>query len=189
FRYRMLSDPMKAFVWLCVIGVVNVGFEALLSSMRITNYLMSDFYLLAAVPFFGLIYAATVPPGRVRSTLRAGSAMFVVLWLVDELIAGNMHVMNSLLSMAAAIFLVIMSVITFNAMLRSSTSSLSSKPMFWVLTGTIVYYAGTFAVMGMGSNLLAVDLHVFVVTWYVNWSLVIVSMLMYAKGFLCTSQA
>lgn len=188
WRYKSLDRSMKLFTAFCVIGVINVLLEIVLSRMKINNFFLSDIYLLIAVPFFGVVYHRSVTSTSVRSILKFGSVLFVLIWLIDEVFFAEPEKMNSTLAMITAIFLVIMSTVTFNSLVKSTWSVLTGEPMFWVLTGTIVYYSGTFAVMGIGSNLLDISPSLFVAAWFVNWTLIVVSMLMYAKGFLCTSQ-
>ena len=189
WRYRNLDSPMKLFAFFCVIGVLNVLLEIALSRMNMNNHFLSDAYWLIAVPFLGLVYYRSVTSSTVRILLGICTVTFVSVWLVQESFFAEPGKLNSILAMITAIFLVMMSIATMNALVKSTVSHLTGEPMFWVLTGTMVYYAGSFAVMGLGSNLLDVSASLFKAAWYVNWVLIVVSMLMYAKGFLCKSQA
>ncbi len=189
WQYRSLDRPMKLFVIFCVLGAINVVSEVVLSRMNVTNFFLSDIYMLLAVPFFGVVYYHSVMASSVRVFLKYCSVLFVLIGAIQELFFADHSELNSVLAMITAIFLVIMSIVTFNAFVRSTSSDLRREPIFWILTGTIVYYAGTFAVMGLGRNLMDLSLSLFVVAWYVNWILIIASMLMYSRGLLCKSQA
>jgi hypothetical protein len=113
----------------------------------------------------------------------------VLIWLIQELFFADPRKISNDLAMITAIFLVAMSIVTFSAFIKTSTSTLTRTPLFWVLTGTILYYAGSFAVMGLSNQLLQLGIAYFEIAWHVNWILVIASMLIYTGGFLCKSQA
>ena len=188
WRFRTLARPMKLFAVFCLAAVLNVLLEFALSRMNIKNYFLSDLYFFISVPFLGLIYFLSVTDPFARSALRILSVLFVLIWLVQKVFFADPTELSSTLAMITAIFLVIMSILTFNGLLKSSASSLSSEPIFWVLTGTIVYYSGSFAVMGLGNLLLKNSVSLFVAAWYINWILTVAAMLLYARGFLCKSQ-
>ncbi len=188
WRFKELNRPMKLFAVFCLVGVLNVLVEFALSRMNMRNYILSDFYFLVSVPFLGLIYHRSITSPFLRSALRILSVLFILIWIVQKVFFADPNQLSSTLAMITAIFLVIMSILTLNNMLKSSSSSLSGEPIFWVLAGTIVYYSGSFAVMGLGNALLKNSLSLFVAAWYINWILTVVSMLLYAKGFLCKSQ-
>jgi len=188
-RYKGMDKSMKLFTTFAVFGVVSISLEYLLALTGSINYVLSDIYFLVQVPLFGLIYYSSIPAKAVRSILTAGAFLFVVVWLIIEVFFRSPDRLSSVLAMIAAIFLVVMSSLTLHAVIKSSTTRLSEIPMFWILTGTILYSAGSFAVMGLSNELLSAGLVYFIIGWHINWALYTVSMLMYAKGLLCKSVA
>jgi len=188
WRFGRLDKAMKYFAAFCVVSVVNVFLEVLLGRLGIRNYFVSDLYFLVAVPFFGIVYHFSIKARVARNVLKLCTALFVLVWLIQKAAFWDPNQLSSTLAMVTALFLVIMSIVTLNTFLKSSSSRLTGEPIFWVLTGTIVYYSGTFVVMGLGNELLKISLSMFETGWYINWILIVVSMLMYTKGFLCKSQ-
>ncbi len=188
-RYRNLDRAMKLFTVFCALGVLNILLEFLLSLLSIRNYFLSDVYFLIEVPFIALIYRGFITRPSTRRILTAFTVLFILIWLIEKTFFAEPQKMSSNLAMVTAIFLVAMSVVTLTAYVKSSTSRLSGQPIFWVLTGTILYYSGSFAVMGLSNELLRAGLEYFVIAWHVNWILFIISMFLYVRGLLCRSQA
>ncbi|MBF8295614.1 MAG: hypothetical protein HW389_2159 [Bacteroidetes bacterium] len=188
WRYRRLDRPMKLFAVFSIVGVINVGSEFILGRLGINNYFLSDLYFLLTVPFLGFFYHLSISAPGARRIIKASSILFALIWIIQKLFFADPNKMSNNLAMITAIFLVAMSMVTFHAFLKTSTSSLQQQPLFWVLTGTIVYYSGSFAVMGLSNELLKLGMDYFEIAWHINWILVTVSMLMYAKGFLCKPQ-
>jgi hypothetical protein len=189
WRYKRLDKPMKLFAIFSIVGVINVGSEFVLGRLGINNYFLSDLYLLVTVPFLGFFYQLSTPVQGVRRILIASSVLFVLTWIIQEVFFADPRKINSDLAMITAIFLVALSIVTFSGFLKASTSALPQQPVFWVLAGTIVYYSGSFAVIGLSNQLLHLGISYFEIAWHVNWILVTASMLMYTEGFLCKSQA
>jgi hypothetical protein len=187
WRYRRLDRSMKLFAVFSVVGVINVGSEFILGRLGINNYFLSDLYFLLTVPFLGFFYHLSISAPGARRILKVSSILFALIWIIQKLFFADPNKMSGDLAMITAIFLVVMSMVTFDAFLKTSTSSLQQRPLFWVLTGTIVYYSGSFAVMGLSNELLKLGMEYFEIAWHINWILVTVSMGMYAKGFLCKS--
>jgi len=188
WRYKQLDKPMKQFAVFSIIGVINVGSEFLLSRLGINNYFLSDLYFLLTVPFLGFLYYQSVFAPVSRRILKVSSVLFVLIWVGQKLFFADPTRISSDLAMITALFVVVMSIVTFNAFVKMTTSPLTQLPLFWVLTGTIVYYAGSFAVIGLSNQLLHLGMTYFEIAWHVNWILIVVSMLMYSKGFLCKSR-
>ncbi len=188
WRYKRLDGPMRVFAVLSIVGVVNVASEFVLSRLAINNYFLIDLYSLLVVPILGFIYYVSIAASGARRTLKVSSILFVSIWIIQRFFFSDPNKMNSNLAMITALFLVTMSIVTFSAFLKTSTLPLLQHPLFWVLTGTIVYYSGSFAVMGLSNELLKLGLAYFEIAWHINWILIVASMLMYSKGFLCKSQ-
>jgi len=81
-----------------------------------------------------------------------------------------------------------MSIVTLNALLKTAARKLTHEPVFWVLTGTLLYFSGTFAVMGLSNELMKLGRWYFDFAWHINWGLTIIANMLYAKGVLCKAQ-
>jgi hypothetical protein len=187
-RFRFLDKSMKAFAIFSIVGVVNVGLEYFLSRAHIRNYWLIDLYFLITVPSIALVYYLSVSSPAVRNLLKVSSIVFVLVWVIQKSFFSDPTQLNSALAMITAIFLILISIVTFNVILKTTSLPLSSEPLFWVLTGTLIYYSGSFAVMGLGNELLKLGMEYFEFGWHVNWILVTCSMILYSIGFLCKSR-
>lgn len=188
-RYNRLNSAMRLFTVFSVIGVVHIIIEFILGRLEIRNYFLLDIYHIVEVLFMTMIYHVSIPSPSVRKVLKIGAALFITIWFVDKLVFTKPDELNNTLAMITAVFLVVMSIIVLNVYLKTVANKLTEEPLFWILTGTIIYSAGSFAVMGLSNELLKLGVSYFVVGWHINWILFLVSMLMFAKGLLCNSQA
>ena len=188
WRFGRLDKPMKYFAVLCVVGAVNVLLEVVLSRLGIRNYFVSDLYFLVAVPFFGLVYHFSIKAQLARNLLRVCTALFVLVWLIHKAAFADPNQLSSTLAMITAIWLVVMSIVTLNALLKTAARKLTHEPVFWVLTGTLLYFSGTFAVMGLSNELMKLGRWYFDFAWHINWGLTIIANMLYAKGVLCKAQ-
>jgi hypothetical protein len=140
------------------------------------------------VLFMTMVYYISVDSPSVRIMLKIGAVLFTLVWAVEKLLFTKPDELNSTLAMIAAVFLIVMSSVVLNVYLKSVAGKLTGEPLFWILTGTI-YSAGSFAVLGLSNELLSLGVTYFIMGWYINWILFLVSMLMFTKGLLCKSQA
>jgi hypothetical protein len=188
-RYRKLERVMRVFTAFSVITCVNVALEFGLGIFKIKNYLLSDIYYLVEVPLMAFIYHLSIAGKVSRRVLKACAVVFVLTWLVDELYFADPNQLNNALAMITSIILLVMSLVTLTGVLKTAMTRLTKEPVFWVLTGTIFYSAGTFVVLGLSNELLKLGMTYFDVAWHINWILYSASMVMFTKGLLCKTRA
>jgi hypothetical protein len=187
-RYRRLGRVMKLFVVFCVILALSFVVEFLFGLFRLKNYFISDIYHLGEVPLMALIYYRSTARESTRNILRACTAVFLAVWLIDEIFFFSPERMNNALAMISRITLVFMSSVTFDTFVKTTATKLVDEPLFWILTGTILYSSGSLVVVGLGNKLLELGVAYITAAWYLNWTLSIVSMILFTKGLLCKAQ-
>jgi len=188
-RYKLLDQAMKLFTVFSLTSCLSVSAAFILGLFKIKNYIVSDIYHLVEVPFLALIYHTAIASASVRRILKGCILVYVAVWLADQLYFADPARLNNALAMTSRIFLVVMSIIALHAFLKSTEARLTKEPMFWIITGTILYSSGSLVVVALSNELYKMGLTYFVIGWYINWTLSIVATLMFTKGLLCSSQA
>jgi hypothetical protein len=61
----------------------------------------------------------------------------------------------------------------------------TNDPRFWVVTGTIIYSAASLFLFALFTRMLQISTERFLIIWPLNWIFLIISYLLYARGFLC----
>jgi hypothetical protein len=188
-RYRKLTRPMKLFTAFSLVTCVNIALEFILGLFKIKNYFLSDIYYLIEVALLAFVYYCSLESRTSRKILLGCAIMFTAIWLVDEVCLANPGALNNTMAMITSFFLLVMSIYTLDAFLKTPRRQLLQEPMFWIVTATIVYSAGSFVVLGLSNELLKLGPGYFISFWHVNWILYAVSMMMYGKALLCRPQA
>ena len=187
-RYGRLDKSMRAFTIFAIIGSISVTVEFCLGKLGITNYFLADIYYLLSMLLLAIVYHWSISGKRAQNMLKGAAIVYFLVWAVDEICFANRSQVNSTLAMISSIFLVIISMVALQTLLRTPKERLTAQPVFWISTGTILYSAGSFLVFGLSNELLKLSLAYFTIAWHINWILYIVSMLMFTKGLLCKSQ-
>jgi hypothetical protein len=179
---------MNRFVLYCIVAALNVVVALVLSRLGVHNLFLFGIYSLVSVVLMGYVFWSATGTRWVRQMLLSSLLVFFLAWLTLEFILAPASGLNTPLVMATSFWFVMMSVIILDDLLKTSKSGLTESPIFWVLTGTIVYYAGTFVVLGLGNQLMKLGNSVFAAAWNVNWILTIAANLIYTKGMMCKSR-
>jgi hypothetical protein len=187
-RYKRLNKAMKLFTMFSVMGCLTVATEFILGMLKINNHFLQDVYYLLGVPLLGLSYYWSVSGKVVRRFILSCVLVFVPLWTIDEIFFAEPRQLNDPLAMVSSVFLILMSIFALHALVTTASFNLTMESGFWIFTATILYASGTFMVLGLSNRLLELGVTYFVIAWYINWILYVLSMLMYAKGLLCKSQ-
>jgi hypothetical protein len=93
------------------------------------------------------------------------------------------------MAVASRIFIIVISVFMIHTIVKRIDLPLTDEPMFWVSSGTLIYSTGVFLIIGLANELLKMGASYFRAAWYINWSLIIIVNVMYAKGFFCTAKS
>jgi hypothetical protein len=185
FRYKRMSPPMRVLVMLCTFSILNTITAFVLGRMKINNQLIANLYIPVELILITSIYYLSTVAGRSKRVLLGSASLFFIVWLIDAILIDSLTEMNSSMAAISRLFLIAQSLMMINFMSKESSVPLSTRGVFWVASGVILYSTGTFIVAGLGSRLLEINVSLFVMAWHVNWGLLIVANLLYTKGMLC----
>jgi hypothetical protein len=188
-RYGRLGRAMRILSVLCVLAGIDVGVQLFLGLNHVKNYFISDYYRVVETSILCAVFYFSIAPKRGRTLLMGLGVLFVAIWVADMIWFNNSEHMNSGMAMISRMFVLVMSLITFQQTLKDERRHLVERPVFWVAMGAILYSCGTLLVVGLSNQLLQIGKTIFDVAWHINWSLLIIANLFYTKGILCKSEA
>jgi hypothetical protein len=110
---------------------------------------------------------------------------FAVLWFVSKLFIESFSQMDTYtFAVAQMIYIVLAASMLFDV-LKDSETVLKHDARIWVASGMMIYSAGTLIVFSFFNIILASTPELLNTVWHVNWILVIVATLFYARGIWC----
>jgi hypothetical protein len=184
-KFATLNKAMRILAVMCLVACLDVALQVFLSMKYVKNYFISDYYRLIETSFLCAVFYFAVASRKVRNVLRGFGILFVVIWIVDMNWFNNPDHMNSGMAMISRVFVLGMSLITLQTTMKDERPHLVQRPVFWIALGAILYSTGTLLIVGLSNQLLQLGPTYFIVAWHVNWSLLIIVNLFYAKGMLC----
>jgi hypothetical protein len=187
-RFSVLNRAMRTLAVLSVLACLDLVAESLAALWMRNNLFISHFYVVLELVMLCAVFYWSVPLKSTKNALLMSGAAFVVFAAADLILFFDPKEINTVLQMADRIILIVMSTITLQAIIKDEGSSLAKRPVFWVAISVILYSAGTLMAVGLGNQLMALGRSYFDIAWNINWTLIIIANILYAKGMLCKSQ-
>ncbi|MCX6143174.1 MAG: hypothetical protein NTZ35_08140 [Ignavibacteriales bacterium] len=184
-RFSSLTKAMRILTVLCFFSCFDVVTQYLVSLWLGNNLFLSHFYIVLELGMICAVFYFSIMPQRTRNTLLTIGGMFVVFWAADLIFYFNPKEINTLTQMVQRMLLIVMSMITLQALMRDETSSLVERPVFWVAISVVLYATATLMAVGLGNQLLALGQTYFDVAWNINWTFIIITNLLYTKALMC----
>lgn len=188
WQFKRLDRSMKIFFLLCVLSLIGVAVEFVLSLKYINNLFISNYYFFLDSLLLSVIYSYSIDDKRTKRIILILTILFIVVWFVDKLVFALPDELNSEMAVASRVFIVVASIVIVLAVMKKTDSLLIDRPIFWVSTGYVLYSAGVLLIFGLSNELLKIGMLYFSIAWHINWSLAIVANLMFTKGFLCRAR-
>ncbi|MGA7161372.1 MAG: hypothetical protein WBZ48_10245 [Bacteroidota bacterium] len=183
FRFKHLSNAMKALLLFCFFSCVEVGVEYVLGRKHINNSFLSNYSNLIEPSLISAVYFLSVKNKMTKDVILLLAFLFLSVLVIDKIFYDVPNQLNETMSIISGIFIIIISVLTLYTIVSTMNNPLVNEPIFWVSSGTLIYSAGVLFVFSFSNELLKMGYSYFEAAWHVNWSLVIVANAMYTKGF------
>ncbi len=157
------------FRWLSVLVVITTIVEAVglvLMLKRITSFPLFHAYQPIEYGLFALFFRDTLHNTLYRRFINFSIIAFSLFCLINAFFIQTWRAPNSYSFMIEAILLVVLSALYFQQLLREPVlSSMRRIPEFWVVTGVLFFFTGSFFVVGLinyfiqQNSLLAIQLY------------------------------
>ncbi len=185
FRYRNLSHPLKILEWLIIVSILEAGLQWILASYNIRNLWTSHFYTLIEIAFLVFIYSSWTKKREYRLMLWLCLSAFIVLWVVSKFTFEPLSLLDGWTAAVSKVLQITFSAMILVDIVKESDVVWTSDSRFWVVAGIIIYSAGSLFFSALYNVMLQVSPDRLIVIMSMNWILMIVTYLFYARAFLC----
>ncbi|MCX6122555.1 MAG: hypothetical protein NTX44_13180 [Ignavibacteriales bacterium] len=185
FRYRNLPRPLRILEWLIIISILDVGLQLTLAFYHIHNLWTSHFYTLVEIVFVVLMYSSWLKKSQNRLMLSLCLSVFVVFWIVSKFTFEPLSLLDGWTAAISKVLLITFSAFIFVDIVRESDIVWVNDPRFWVAVGIIIYSAGSLFYYALFNIMLHASPDRLRIVLSMNRILIIVSSLLYMRGFLC----
>jgi hypothetical protein len=185
WRFKKLSVAMKVYATLCVLSTLEIAGEFVLTFDNRKSTILSNSALGVEAVALMAVYALAVNEKTVRRVMVALVLFFVCIWAPGVWFLHAPTQFNEEMAIVSRISILFSSVIALYAIARRTTRSLTDEPLFWITSGNIFFSTGVIFILAVSNDLLALSTPYFTAAWNLNWSLVIVADIVFAKGLLC----
>jgi len=185
FRYRNLPRPLRILEWLIIVSFLVEGLQWALASYNIHNLWTSHFYTLIEIIFVFLMYSSWMKKRQSRLMLSLCLSAFIVFWIVGKFTFEPLSLVDGWTAAVSKILQITFSVFILVDIVRESDLVWTSDSRFWVVAGIIIYSAGSLFFYALYNMMLRASPGRLILVYSMNWILMIISNLLYMRGFLC----
>jgi hypothetical protein len=184
-RYKSLTSPMKVMTGLFVMYASVVAVQYWLGQKGIQNLWIGQIHTLVEFSLFTLVFSMWVGPGTLQRILRWSIAAYTVIWCILKVTIEHPGQFDNYSGSMAKLILMGLATYTIRISFQNIESNLLTYARVWVSAGILLYSAGTLLILAASNQILKLSPEGFLTLWHVNWSMLILSNLLYSRAFLC----
>jgi len=184
-RYRTLQRPLRILEWLIIFTILEVGLQWALSYFGIHNLWTSHFFTLIEMVFVVLLFSSWMKNRRNRMMLSLCLFMFIIFWIVSKFTFEPLSLVDGWTAAISKILQITFSTFLLVDVVKESDMNWTDDPRLWIIAGIIIYSAGSIFIFALFNKMLQISPDRLKIIWFLNWTLIIISNLLYTRGFLC----
>ena len=184
-RYRTLQRPLRILEWLIIFTILEVGLQWALSYFGIHNLWTSHFFTLIEMVFVVLLFSSWMKNRRNRMMLSLCLFMFIIFWIVSKFTFEPLSLVDGWTAAISKILQITFSTFLLVEVVKESDMNWTDDPRLWIIAGIIIYSAGSIFIFALFNKMLQISPDRLKIIWFLNWTLIIISNLLYTRGFLC----
>lgn len=184
-RLGSLDRAMRVFFLYSLVSFLVVLTEYILGAKGINNAFISNYSDFIECVSFSIVYSISTEERRIKVVIRVLALLFICAWVVNKMYFETPGQINGQIAVVSRTFIIVISVLIIQTLLKNTNTLITNQPMFWVSAGSILYSAGVLVIFGLSNEIIKHSMAYFQIAWHINWSLIIVTNLMFTKGFLC----
>jgi hypothetical protein len=184
-RYKDLPHPLRILEWLIIFNVGEAGIEWALIFFHRHNLWISHFYTLIEFTLLIFMFLSWKKSERNRLVLMASLIVFATFWIVSKFSFEPLAIADDWTSSVSKMLQIVFSAYLLLDVMNESDLVWTNDPRLWVATGIIIYSAGSLFMFALFNKMLSISAEGLKLVWSFNWMLMIISNLLFARGFLC----
>jgi hypothetical protein len=144
-----LSAHLKTFSLLLALTVLTELTADILNYKRINNWWLYNLFMLIEFPAYAWFYLQVIRKKRLRRILWFFLLIFPIFWAVLIWKSGLRN-WNGAIITVGSFFSVLFALMYYHRIITSpDILTLRTLPEFWIATGMLIFYLGSFAFFGM----------------------------------------
>jgi NADH:ubiquinone oxidoreductase subunit 6 (subunit J) len=122
---------------------------------------------------------------RQKQTIVILASVFIVLWIVSKYTFESFEQYDNYTTGIARVLEIAYAISLLFDILQDAHTTLWKDARIWVASGVLIYSAGVILVFVLFNELFKVSESVLRLLWHINWSLLILSSILYFRGIMC----
>lgn len=185
FFWKRSSAPQRyAIVYLVEMAVSGLV-EYLMSIKGIHNIWVIHLSTIIEFIIIGLMFYVWEKNLYFKRAILVFGFCYIVFWLIAKASFESFSKLDTYTSIAAQVMYIVLAVNMLFNVLRDTHIPLKNDARLWMASGLLIYSAGTLFIVALFNTILEVMPEMLNVLWHINWILVIVIILFYARGIRC----
>ena len=185
--YKRLPRALRILTGLILFNVIETAFEWLFASFSIRNLWMSHVNTLVEFVLIMVLYSFWLRTPFIRRILPLCFIMFVSIWIVSKFTFEPFTQLDSWTATISKFIQIFFSVVILVDVVKGVDIVWTNDHRFWVTAGIVIYSAGSMFMFALFNKMLVLSPDYLKVVWSLNWVLLILSNLLYIRGYLCKS--
>jgi hypothetical protein len=185
FYYKSLPNPLKLLTWLLGIIFLESIASFILALLNIHNLWLSHVNTIIEFVLLVAIYFLWMKSRYVRSLMFICLIAFCVIWIISKFTFESFSQVDGWTTAISKIFQIVFSAFMLVEVIKEDEIIWMNDQRFWVAAGVIIYSAGSLFMFALFNEMLHVSPRRLLQIYSINWVLLIISNLFYARGFLC----
>ena len=183
-NYHRLRSSVRVFFYYCAVMMIGVFSEVIVSFWGINNHLIINVFRLFEIILFAIYYLRESKYSALNYLAYSSVLLFFSIWIFTNFLQDKIEAFNSVDALTAGVIQLILSGVLLFIAVHKVDVIPTKTPKFWIASGILIYNSGTVVVLAFSNTLLEQGLELFNIAWHINWTLCIVSNLMYSYSFL-----
>ena len=174
-------------LWLVSNAIINL-LNVILAASDINNLLIMQLYTLLEFTFLTLLYRAIVRRKIIRKAATFCLAAFFIFKVIDMRYITGLYQIDTWAITIESMVMIVFGFFCFAQLLDERNSTLVGKPVFWINTGILVYFSGSFFIF-LYSTYIFSNAEEYYMYWSIHNMLVIVRDVLFAIGMIVLSSS
>jgi hypothetical protein len=186
YRWKKVDQPLRYFILFLSVTAIQIGVEYVLGRFSIPTQVLTDFYTAFEVTFLLFLFRMVISSNLKKKIFLVFIILDLLILVFSIIYKSEISQFNSVLLLSARLFLIISSMIVIHSLLTDTLNI--SKPIyeyyiFWIATGVLIYYSGSFIVLSLGNEIMKYGIDYFFAVWKINWILFIIANILFSRSF------
>lgn len=187
FFWKRSIFPQRCIIVLLVEMALSSVIELVMGMYHIHNLWVIHFSHLIEYAIILTMFYNWKNTQKEKYRLLILGGTFLLFWFVSKLFIESFSQMDTYSYTVAQIIYIALAASMLFDVLKDSKTLLKHDARIWIASGMMIYSAGTLFVFSFFNIILASTPELLNTVWQVNWILVIVAALFYARGIWCNA--